>query len=125
MNNFVARHGDMCIAKMKLNNLNQMNRNQTNKIVLGLGESSGHSHDVLPIGNATIIDVAEKMIDPTSDNAAERNDIYFRVENGAAVITHEEHDPIILPENQEDEVYVRIIQKVTNPFTKRVENVKD
>lgn len=115
----IYRHGDMIIFKIDKLPENLKSKN-TKKLVVGLGEVTGHSHDIFALDNADI-DVMLDNINSSDNTVAENNNVYFKVNNGCAIITHEEHDPIQLDEG----TYVRVRQVEYNPFTKQLENVRD
>lgn len=110
------RHGDVT-----LENITKIPEDlkplETKKVILALGEVTGHSHTVIPIGEAklSVYSVEDKKPDAVLD------DIFFEVQNGKCLLVHEEHEPIVL----EPGIYHRQMKKQYNPFTKAVENVRD
>jgi hypothetical protein len=121
--NLVYRHGDMIIVRV-----DSVNENQTKTITkdasltLGVGEVSGHSHLVRPLGTATIVEYAAEDQDLTREDIfTDRDELFFEVKGGNAVILHEEHDPHILSEG----TYKRWFQISYNPFEQRLQQVKD
>lgn len=115
------RQGDMILYKVS-DNVGSV-KTKTNKVVVGLGEVTGHSHDVTPIndGKSSLNVVSkEELGNVTEEDLATMDKLYFEVV-GNAVIVHEEHDPILLDEG----TYLRINQVEQNPFTDELEKVKD
>lgn len=88
------------------------------RIVLALGEVTGHSHSVIPIGEETELSVY--TVDGNKPDAT-LNDICFEVKGGKALLIHEEHEPIIL----EPGIHNRKMKVQFNPFTNAIENVRD
>jgi hypothetical protein len=122
MTNIIARHGDMTIFKVSKDQVKGMQTAETKKLTLGLGEVTGHSHEVLALDNSTIIEhhnVSGYDSAEIKDLTAREN-IFFEIK-GTAVIMHEEHGPITLEEG----VYLRTVQRQYNPFTKALEKVRD
>ena len=56
MTNIIARHGDMTIFKVSKDQVKGMETAETKKLTLGLGEVTGHSHEVLALDDSTIIE---------------------------------------------------------------------
>jgi len=112
-----SRHGDMLLFRMSVAPKGAKSRN-TNKLVVGLGESSGHKHVIRPIGTAEIIEFSDNEND--LDNAI-ADLISFQIKGGNAVILHEEHGPILLEEG----FYTRNNQVEYNPFDKMLAKVSD
>lgn len=101
--NQVYRQGDVLI--MRVNSIPE-NLVKTNKVTLALGEVTGHHHSILSenvVGFAEVETALAKYIEVKSQ----------------AVLTHQEHDPITLPEG----TYRAIIQKEYEPGALR--NVAD
>lgn len=116
-----VRQGDMILFKVA--DVEGSHNKNTNRVVVGLGEVTGHSHDVTPLndGTSTLKVYADKAVDTvTEDDLAMMDKLFFEV-TGNAVITHEEHDPIVLDEGK----YLRINQVEVDPFTKELQKVKD
>lgn len=101
----IYRHGDVILYKLQDANLE--NGTKTDELVLALGEVTGHAHRLK--GD---VEVLER--DKAGDN------IKFVVK-GEAVLTHEEHDTIVL----ERGVYLKINQVEYNPFEDIIQVVKD
>ena len=99
-----------------------MKSKELKKLTLGLGEVTGHSHEVFALDNSTIIEHHNVSGYDTTElrDLVERENIFFEVK-GSAVIMHEEHGPITLEEG----VYLRTVQRQYNPFTKVLEKVRD
>lgn len=122
MTNVIARHGDMTIFKVSKNQVSGMETKEMKKLTLGLGEVTGHSHEVFALDNSTIIEHHNVAGYDTAElrDLVERENIFFEVK-GSAVIMHEEHGPITLEEG----VYLRTVQRQFNPFTRALEKVRD
>ena len=122
MTNIIARHGDMTIFKVSKTQISGMESKELKKLTLGLGEVTGHSHEVFALDNSTIIEHHNVSGYDTTElrDLVERENIFFEVK-GSAVIMHEEHGPITLEEG----VYLRTVQRQYNPFTKVLEKVRD
>ena len=112
----VVRQGDMVF--MKVDGATQANKKSVENLVVGLGEVSGHSHDVQVTDGAELIEYAETEAEFGS---ATRDKIVFEVKNGIATVTHEEHNPITLDEG----FWVRINQINYDPFRDELEKVRD
>ena len=122
MANVIARHGDMTIFKVSPDQVSGMETKEMKKLTLGLGEVTGHSHEVFALDDSTIIEHHNVSGYDTTElrDLVERENIFFEVK-GSAVIMHEEHGPITLEEG----VYLRTVQRQYNPFTKVLEKVRD
>jgi hypothetical protein len=122
MTNVIARHGDMTIFKVSKTQISGMKSKELKKLTLGLGEVTGHSHEVFALDNSTIIEHHNVSGYDTAElrDLVERENIFFEVK-GQAVIMHEEHGPITLDEG----IYLRTVQRQYNPFTKVLEKVRD
>lgn len=110
------RHGDVTLEVIS-QIPKELKEIKTSKVVLALGEVTGHAHSVIPIGDA------ELSVFSVDDNkpGAVLDEIFFQVKKGKCLLIHEEHEPIILEEG----IYHRQMKRQYNPFTKAVENVKD
>lgn len=119
----IKRQGDMEIVrvtKAEVEKLKSIVKQST--LTVGVGEVSGHSHLVRPIDGARIVEYAvetEELVQ--EDIFSDREEIFFEVTGGRAVILHEEHGPQILEEG----FYKRVNQLNYNPFQKRLEKVRD
>jgi len=116
----VYRHGDMIIFRVDGLNGNKMSKNKK-KLVVGLGEVTGHSHDVVALEDSEVIGMYDGDVEITENDLAEMDRLYFEVTGSGAVITHEEHKPIYLEAGK----YLRINQVEFNPFTQELEKVRD
>ena len=116
----IYRHGDMIIFKVSKLKGKNMAKNRK-KLVVGLGEVTGHSHDVLALKDSEVIGVYDGDVEVTENDLAEMDRLFFEVVGNGAVITHEEHKPILLKEG----FYLRINQVEFNPFTQELEKVRD
>jgi len=91
-------------------------------LTVGVGEVTGHSHDVLMVGNegeSKVTAYLEKEND-TLDNIPAIKNLFFELEK-AGMILHDEHNPIHL----EKGFYVRVNQREYNPFTQMHQQVRD
>lgn len=120
-----VRHGDMILFKLnpefaKLDDTRSIN---VEKVVVGLGEVTGHSHDVVCDETATlkVYSTNEKLEEMTADEIATMENLIFEVVGGDAVITHDEHDIIKLDEG----LWMRSFQVEFNPFKEMVNKVRD
>ena len=115
----IYRHGDMII--FKIDDINETNEKTGNKLVVGLGEVTGHSHDVFALKDSKIKTYTNSEVEVTEDDIANMDKLFFEVTGEGAVITHEEHDPHLLKPGK----YLRINQTQFNPFTEQLEKVRD
>lgn len=122
MTNVIARHGDMTIFKVSPSQVEGMDTKELKKLTLGLGEVTGHSHEVLALDDSMIIEHHNVAGYDSAEirNLVERDNIFFEIK-GSAVIMHEEHGPITLDEG----IYLRTVQRQFNPFAKTLERVRD
>lgn len=122
MANVIARHGDMTIFKVSPDQVSGMETKEMKKLTLGLGEVTGHSHEVFALDDSTIIEHHNVAGYDSVEirELVERENIFFEVK-GRAVIMHEEHGPITLDEG----LYLRTVQRQFNPFTRALEKVRD
>lgn len=118
----IARHGDMTIFKVERDQVAGMQTAETKRLTLGLGEVTGHSHEVIALDNSTIIEHHNVAGYDSAEikDLTDRENIFFEVK-GTAVILHEEHGPITLEEG----IYLRTVQRQYNPFSKALEKVID
>ena len=105
MKNLIVRHGDMTIVKVSREQIKDMTSSvEKKKLTVGLGEVTGHSHEIFALDDSVIIEhhnIAGYDSVEIRD-LVERENIFFEVK-GTAVIMHEEHGPITLDEG----LYVR------------------
>lgn len=122
MTNIIARHGDMTIFKVSKDQVKGMEKAKIKKLTLGLGEVTGHSHEVIALDDSMIIEHHNVAGYDSAEIKAltDRENIFFEVK-GKAVILHEEHGPITLEEG----FYLRTVQRQYNPFSKALERVRD
>jgi hypothetical protein len=118
--NAIYRHGDMIIYKVSDLDGSRKSKNKS-KLVVGLGEVTGHSHDIIALEGSEVFGVYDGEIDITENDLAEMDRLFFEVTGNGAVITHEEHKPIYLEAGK----YLRINQVEFNPFTQELEKVRD
>lgn len=122
MTNIIARHGDMTIFKVSKDQVAGMQTAELKRLTLGLGEVTGHSHEVIAMDDSMIIEHHQVAGYDSAEikTLTDRENIFFEVK-GKAVILHEEHGPITLEEGY----YLRTVQRQYNPFTKALEKVRD
>lgn len=110
------RHGDVTLEVIN-EAPKDLKKVKSNKVVVALGEVTGHSHSVIPLNGSevSILTPDGNPPNPNDDN------IYFYVDKGGALIVHEEHEPILLKEG----IYQRKMKVQFNPFTNAIENVRD
>lgn len=101
----IFRHGDVILYQLK-EDLDFSDVVKTEKLVLAEGEATGHAHRLT--GN---FEVMEQLAG---------GNVKFTV-NTTAVLTHEEHDRIVL----EKGVYLKVNQVEYDPFTDLVKKVVD
>jgi len=110
-----VRQGDMIFYKVE--NADLTMKQNTERLVVGIGEVSGHSHDIFPVNDSTVLELAESE---NSFGDATRDQLFFEVK-GEAVVLHEEHAPVTLDEG----MWVRINQVNYDPFKNELEKVRD
>jgi hypothetical protein len=117
-----VRHGDMVLFKMN-SKTELKNSREMDKVVVGLGEVTGHSHDVVAEEGVTlkVYSDNDKLTEMTSDEIATMENLIFDVIGGNAVISHDEHDELVLDEGR----WQRSFQVEYNPFSKMVDKVRD
>lgn len=121
------RQGDMLIyrisdkeaAKIKASAAKKLN---LPSLTVGVGEVTGHSHDVLVVDNAEKKNKVTAFLQEKEslDNIPAITNLFFELEE-AGVIVHDEHNPILL----EKGFYVRVNQREYNPFTNMYQQVRD
>jgi len=119
----VKRQGDMEIIVLKKDAVKGMKAiDKTNSLTVGVGEVSGHSHLVRPCKGTTLVEYAsESEVLTKEDIFVDRDELFFEVKGGNAIMFHDEHGPTVL----EPGVYKRLNQVMYNPFEKRLEKVRD
>jgi hypothetical protein len=116
----IYRHGDMIIFRVDDLEGTVKAKNKK-KLVIGLGEVTGHSHDVVALNDSEVIGSYDGKTDITEDDLAQMDKLFFEVAGKGAVIVHEEHKPIFLESGK----YLRMNQVEFNPFTQELEKVRD
>lgn len=103
----IYRHGDVIIFRLPDNEspLEGKKTKKTPKLTLALGEVTGHAH-VLE-GNMEVLE-------------AENEEIYFEVQD-RAVLTHEEHDVMVLDKG----IYLKVNQVEYDPYNDIIRYVRD
>lgn len=122
MSKIIARHGDMTILKVSKDQVKGFEKAEMKKLTIGLGEVTGHSHEIIALDDSMIIEHHQVAGYDSAEIQAlvARENIFFEVK-GTAVLMHEEHGPITLEEG----LYVRTVQRQYNPFTRALEKVRD
>lgn len=117
----VVRQGDMIFYAVN-NVSSDLKKQSGEKLTVGFGEVTGHSHDIFPVGDATIeAYVSNDAETVTEEDLGNMDKLFFEITNGSAVVVHEEHDTIELKEGK----YLRINQVEYNPFTDELQKVAD
>jgi hypothetical protein len=108
-------HGDVDLIRVteipKTAVMQNIKNNHRNGTAIELGEHTGNAHVVTPTQNGTVnfyFDAVEMLQ-------------YVEVLNAPAVITHEEHSPLIIPIG----IYKKKIETEYDPFTKIIKTVQD
>lgn len=116
------RHGDMMFFRIASEELAKFSENKAQKnLTVGLGEVTGHAHNVKPLAGGQVIEYSDSFSNEGSQDFLERDEIVFEVKDKAAIVHHEEHDILTL----EPGAYVRLHQKVYDPFAKQIRRVID
>ncbi len=119
------RHGDMFFKKVDPSAVKGLKRKSRTNLTVGLGEVSGHAHNIKPFEGGEVIELASEseFENEAKDKNAfiERPNSYFEVAGTGAVVHHEDHEPIIFPAG----TYVRIHQKVYSTFEDEIKKVVD
>lgn len=124
------RQGDMLLYRLSDAEAAKIKASAAKKVemetlVVGEGEVTGHSHDVLSVGNLendTKTKITAYLAENESlDNLSAITNLFFELENEMGVIVHDEHNPILL----EKGFYARVIQREFNPFTSMYQQVRD
>jgi len=118
------RHGDMVLFKLNPSNAKTPSvSRKVEKVVVGLGEVTGHSHDVVAEEGVILKIYSDnsKLTEMTSDEIATMENLIFEVIGGNAVISHDEHDELVLDEG----TWLRSFQVEYNPFKQMVDKVRD
>jgi hypothetical protein len=102
----IYRHGDVLLFKLKEGDA-YPTKERVKKITLELGEVTGHSHQLT--GDMEILEAS-----------LEKDQVLFKVKD-KAVLTHEEHDRIVL----ETGVYLKVSQIEYNPFHDMIVRIRD
>lgn len=119
-----ARQGDVLLMKVRKSSVNPNKLTEgksVSKLTIALGEVTGHHHTLFGLGEAKVKDRTVESNESPNDIAS----MFFEVEGGNAVLRHDEHDPIMLDETGEDEIWMRTIQIEYNPFEKVRQRVAD
>lgn len=122
------RQGDVLFTKMKKSDLgigNDATGKEVESLTVALGEVTGHHHTAFGVDEASVIDLTQYEDGDRKMNQNEIALMTFQVNNGSAIVRHDEHDPTLLEETAEDEVWVRTIQREYNPTEKAMARVRD
>jgi dTDP-4-dehydrorhamnose 3,5-epimerase-like enzyme len=103
----VYRHGDVVLFKVQDSESTNEKGTLTKELVLEHGEVTGHAHRLA--GEVEIV----------AENEAKK-EITFKVLD-KAVLTHEEHDRIVL----EKGIYLKTTQVEYNPFDDMIQWIRD
>ncbi|MDJ1485692.1 hypothetical protein QNI16_34750 [Cytophagaceae bacterium YF14B1] len=103
----VYRHGDVLLFKVAETGVTAHVKERTKKLTLELGEVTGHSHQLA--GDVEVL-----------DSPVEKDQLLFRVTD-QAVLTHEEHERIVL----EKGVYLKVSQVEYDPFQDLIVRIRD
>ncbi|NJL15453.1 MAG: hypothetical protein HC913_22225 [Microscillaceae bacterium] len=105
----IYRHGDVILFKIEQSSLPRMQAGQaTSELVLAYGEMTGHAHRLK--GAVEVLPLEKESEDK----------IFFRVTE-RALLSHEEHDTILL----EPGYYLKVNQVEYNPFEGIVQFIRD
>ena len=106
----IFRHGDVIIFRLPENNnpFTQQKTKEISKLTLALGEVTGHSHQLK--GDLEVLEQTQNSPD----------EVFFRVKE-KAVLTHEEHDAIVLDKG----IYFKVNQVEFDPFEQIIRYVRD
>lgn len=121
------RHGDMFFIKLDESkvDLSKHTPHEADAVTVGLGEVNGHAHVVEAVGEASLVAYADSSIQvsqgETNVQMSDAERAYFEVKNGTAVVTHEEHGPIVFTPG----LYLRVVQIEYNPFREELQRVRD
>ena len=116
------RHGDMMFFRVPAEEAKSFSESRSVKnLTVGLGEVTGHAHNLKPIAGTEVIEFADSFKEAGSQSFLERDEIVFEVKGGPAIVHHEEHDTLVLEEGH----YVRIHQRTYEPFSGEIRRVID
>lgn len=117
----VYRHGDVIVFKLKEQDLAGYAARKTKTAVLAYGEVTGHAHRLH--GELELLEKPKnqsEIIVLEEGKALNEGDILFHVLS-EAVLSHEEHDRIVLEEG----VYLKVNQVEYDPFHDLLVQVRD
>jgi len=99
------QHGDVVLEKVKKD---LTGAKELRALILAEGETTGHAHRVLPTSGVKVY---------------EENGVKYVVNlnETAALLTHEEHNPIAIPRGT---FKIGIVKEV-DPFSEEIRNVRD
>jgi len=126
MINRMFRQGDMCLTKINKNLIPANLKAKVlegNKVVVGLGEVTGHRHEAVASDDTVIVSyVADDSIEVSQDDLATMDKLFFEVTGSkGAILQHNEHGEIFLEEG----CYIRINQKEYDPNKNELRIVAD
>lgn len=120
------RQGDILFIRTKKASMKgQYTAKKKEELTVALGEVSGHHHTAFALGDTCTINHLEYDHEVGVSNTNEIDAIFFEVSGGNVVVTHQEHDPILLEQTEEDEVWVRMIQVEFDPFSETLRRAMD
>lgn len=120
------RHGDMLIQRVtNPEKLKELKKKRRENLPIGLGEVTGHAHNIKPFEGGEVIEIAnENELAESNSNfeaSADRDRVYFEVTGNGALVHHEEHEPQII----EPGIYTRVIQKSYSVVDETSRRVRD
>lgn len=121
MKNVPKRHGDMLLLKVDKSFIQGMESKKRSNLTVGLGEVTGHYHNIKPFEGGTVLEYAPSFEDEDTEEFIQRDETFFEVKGSGGFIHHQEHDPIII----EPGIYKRVIQRVYDPFAEKIRQVRD
>ena len=90
----IYRHGDMILYKIEKDAIKASHEFECKKLKVGLGEVTGHSHDVLPLKDSKIKAYRNNLETVSDEDIANMNELFFEISGMGGIIVHEEHKPI-------------------------------
>lgn len=119
--NKTKRHGDMIFERIDASKIKGLKSKSRDNLTVGLGEVSGHAHNIKPFAGGEVLEYHEDFTGENSQDFILRDETYFEVKGEGAFVHHEDHDPIVF----EPGVYVRVIQQTYSPYDKMIRRVVD
>lgn len=103
----IYRHGDVVLFKLKESPDRTQSGGQIKELILEEGEVTGHAHRL------------QGKIEVLQEDVRQKEIVFYVFDQ--AVLTHEEHDRIVL----EQGIYLKVSQVEYNPFTDMVTWIRD